>query len=179
MSHMFYDSLYIQHGNCINAFSIIRQSIPVVERATGILSQRYLPSATTFENLSKKSLCSMLGKAHHLIPHACSRSIVQQPYSYCLLEDLSISRLVSLALDLNWNIRRPLVLKELLVFWLGGVQFHEVVALPVWSDVESFQRVLPSDKERSSNDAVVSGAIDRGNTEEVLARGFEPGEQPS
>ncbi len=62
-----------------------------------------------------------------------------------LLEDLAISPLVLLAVDLNWLIPRPLVLDESLVLGLAGVKLGEFVALIVRSDIESRKSLVATD----------------------------------
>ena len=59
---------------------------------------------------------------------------------YRLLENFAISPVVLLAVDIDRLVPRPLVLEELLVFSLAGVELDELVAFPVRSDVKSGQR---------------------------------------
>ena len=90
-----------------------------------------------------------------------------------LLEDLAVSPVILLAIDLDWLVPRPLVLNESLVLGLAGVQLGEFVAFPVGSDIESGKSLVTSNQEGTLDDGVVGNAVDRGSSEEILARCFE------
>jgi hypothetical protein len=77
-----------------------------------------------------------------------------------LLEDLAVSPLVGLAVDIDRLVPGPLVLDELLVLSLGGVKLGELVGLPVWGDVESGDGLLSTDEEGTTDDAVVGDTVD-------------------
>ena len=94
-----------------------------------------------------------------------------------LLEDLAVGPLVGLAVDLNGLVPRPLVLDEGLILGLGGVELGELVGFPVGGDIEGGERLLTTDQEGTTDDAVVGLAIDGASSEEVLARSLETCEE--
>lgn len=94
-----------------------------------------------------------------------------------LLEDLAVGELVRLAVNDKGLVPRPLVLDELAVLGVLGVQLGEGVALVVWGDIESRESLLATDKEGPLDDGVVVRAIDGSTAEEVLAASLETGEE--
>lgn len=105
-----------------------------------------------------------------------------------LLEDLSVSPLVGLALDLNWLLPSPLLVNELLVLGLGRItvdlsvhasyvlkkiadlQLGECVTLSIWGDVKGWKSLLAADEECAGDDRVIALSVNRHATEKVLAR---------
>lgn len=96
---------------------------------------------------------------------------------WTLLEDLAVSPVVGLAVDLNGLVPRPHVVDKLLVLGLGWVELGELVALVVGSNVECRERLLASDDKGATNDRVVGLSVDRAGSEEVLAAGLKTGEE--
>jgi hypothetical protein len=90
-----------------------------------------------------------------------------------LLEDLSVSPLVGLALDGDWLIPSPLVLDKGLVLGLGWVELGELVALEVGSDIKGWEGFLATDDEGTLDDRVVGDSVDGCCAEEVFAAGLE------
>jgi hypothetical protein len=88
---------------------------------------------------------------------------------FCLLEDLTVSKLVLLAIDSNALLPAPGILDELSILRLGGVELDETVALPIGGDVESGNVLLASDNESTLDDGVVVLAVDGSTSEDVLA----------
>jgi hypothetical protein len=102
------------------------------------------------------------------------RSLIAFP-EHRLFEDVTINVGVLLAVDSDGGVPGPLVLDELLVLGVGGVELAEVVALPVRGDLEGGLPVLTTDQEDTADDAVVVLAVDRLSTEQVLAGSLETG----
>src|SRR6266536_2882450 len=96
---------------------------------------------------------------------------------YSLLEDLTISPWILLASNNDWLLPGPLLVDELLVLRLGGVQLGEFVALVVRSNIESWESVLATDDESALDDRVVLDTVDRSTTEDVLAGSLETSEE--
>ena len=94
-----------------------------------------------------------------------------------LLEDFAVSPFIRLTVDGDGLVPRPLVVDELLVLGLLGVELGELVALVVWGDIESRESLVASDEERTLDNRVVGLAIDGSGTENVLAAGLETGEE--
>lgn len=92
---------------------------------------------------------------------------------FCLLEDLTVGKLVHLAVDGDVLLPAPGILDELSVLRLGGVELDELVALPVGGDVESGNVLLTSDDESTLDDRVVVLAVDGSTSEDVLAGTLE------
>jgi hypothetical protein len=90
-----------------------------------------------------------------------------------LLEHLAIRPLVLLPLDLDWFVPAPLIFQVLLILWLGGVKFGELVAFVVRSDVEGGESLIATDEEDTLDDGVIGGAVDGGGPKEILAGCFE------
>ena len=90
-----------------------------------------------------------------------------------LLEHLAICPLVRLSFDFDWLIPAPLVLQELLVFWLGRVKLGELIALKVRGDIKGWESLIPTDEESTLDDGVIAGTINGGTSEDVLAGGLE------
>jgi hypothetical protein len=128
------------------------------DRSTPELAQLHLQPAS----LLTEPLCTT-----HTLQHRRRR----------LLEDLAVRPLVALAVDVNRLVPRPLVLDERLVLGLRGVELGELVGLPVRGDVEGGEGLLAAHHEGTADEAVVARAVDGGRAEEVLARGFEAGEE--
>lgn len=82
-----------------------------------------------------------------------------------------------LALTDDWDVPCPEVFDQLAVFLFGVVELLELVALPVRGDVESGDVLLAANQESTTDEALVVLAIDRGSTEEVLARSLETSEE--
>lgn len=76
-----------------------------------------------------------------------------------LLENLAISPIVSLAVDGDWLIPRPLILEESLILWLGWIELDELIAVNIWSDIESWHGLLTTDHESALDDGIVGSAI--------------------
>jgi hypothetical protein len=94
-----------------------------------------------------------------------------------LLEDLSVSPLVGLAVDSDWLVPTPLVFDERLVLWVGWVELGELVALEVWGNIEGWERFLATDEESTPDDGVVCGSVNGCGTEKVFAAGLESVEE--
>lgn len=94
-----------------------------------------------------------------------------------LLEDLAVSPLVGLSVDLDGLVPRPLVVDKLLVLGVLGVELGELVALIVGSDIEGGDSLLATDDESTLEDGVVALAVDGSTTEDVLAASLETGEE--
>jgi hypothetical protein len=77
-----------------------------------------------------------------------------------LLEHLAVSPGKLLATLDNGLVPRPLVLDELLVLGVLGVELGELVALVVGSDIESGESILAADKENTLDDGGVGLAKD-------------------
>ena len=86
-----------------------------------------------------------------------------------LLEDLAVSPWVGLATNGDWLLPSPLVVDELLILWLGGIELSELVALVVWSDIESWNCILATDDEGTLNNRVICGTVDGSRSEDVLS----------
>lgn len=102
------------------------------------------------------------------------RSLIAFP-EHRLFEDVTINVGVLLAVNSDGSVPGPLVLDELLVLGVGGVELAEFVALPVRGDLEGRLPVLTTDQEDTADDAVVVLAVDRLSTEQVLAGSLETG----
>jgi hypothetical protein len=72
-----------------------------------------------------------------------------------LLEDLAISPWVILSVNSNRLLPGPLLVDELLVLWLGGIELGELIALVVRCDIESWQSLLATDDESTLNNGVI------------------------
>lgn len=94
-----------------------------------------------------------------------------------LLEDLAVGPLVLLAINSDWLVPCPLVVDKLLVLLVLWIELGELVALKVWSDIESCSGVVSTDEESALDDAVVGLAVDRRGTKDVLAASLETGEE--
>lgn len=108
---------------------------------------------------------------HLTISHYHHRSLFSFPFFFlfCLLEDLTVSKLVLLAVDGDALLPAPGVLNELSVLSLGGVELSELVALPVRGDIESGDVLLATDDESTLDNGVVVLAVDGSTSEDVLA----------
>lgn len=93
----------------------------------------------------------------------------------CLLEDLASGVGILLAVDGNGLLPQPLLLKEVLVGSVLGVELLEGVALVVGSDIEDGLELLATDDESTLDDRVVALAIDGGAAEEILAGSLQTG----
>ena len=98
-------------------------------------------------------------------------------WAKCLLEDLSVSPWVLLAVDDKWLLPGPLLVDELAVLSLGGIELGELVGLVVWSDIEASLGVLAADDESSLDDGVVGSSVDGSASEDVLAGSLKTGEE--
>jgi hypothetical protein len=78
----------------------------------------------------------------------------------------------------NRFIPRPRIPNKLLIGLGLGIQFLEVVALPIGRDVKGSHMVVAADKEGPADGAVVVLAEDKETAEEEFAGGFEAGEEP-
>jgi hypothetical protein len=94
-----------------------------------------------------------------------------------LLEHLTIGPLEGLAVDGKGLVPRPLVVDELTVLLLGGVELGELVALVVGSDIESGESLLSADNESTLDDGGVGLAVDGAATKQVLAATLKTGEE--
>lgn len=94
-----------------------------------------------------------------------------------LLEDLAVGPLVGLAVDDKGLVPGPLVVDELAVLGLLGVELGEGVALVVGGDIESGESVLAANNESTLDDGVVALAVDGSTAEDVLAGSLETGEE--
>lgn len=88
---------------------------------------------------------------------------------HSLLEDLTVSPLVRLAVVLDRLIPCPHALDELLVLGLGGVELGELVRLEVRGNVEGRKGLLATDDESTTDGRVVGNTVDGSASEEVLA----------
>ena len=70
-----------------------------------------------------------------------------------------------------------MVVDKFLVLSLGWVKLGELVALIVWSDIESGKSLVATDQECTLDDRVVSLAIDRAASKEILPGSLEAGEE--
>lgn len=95
----------------------------------------------------------------------------------CSLEHLPIRPRVFLPVYRNGHFPRPHVLDELAVLGFGVIEARERVRVDVRRDVERGQGLVPADHERARDHAVVGRAEHGRAAEDVLARGFEAGEE--
>ena len=75
-----------------------------------------------------------------------------------LLEDLAVSPLIGLPIDLDGLIPSPHIVDEFLI--LGGIKLGELVAVYIWSNIESRVSLLAADHEGTLDDRVVSHTVD-------------------
>lgn len=102
---------------------------------------------------------------------------IETSLSNDLLEDLSVSPWVLLAVNDKWLLPGPLLVDELSVLWLAGVKLGELVALIVRGDIESWESLLTTDDESTLDDAVVGGTVDGSTSEDVLAGSLKTSEE--
>ena len=119
---------------------------------------------------------SQLNIIHGINNHS-SPSSSQTLSSVRLLEDLTVGPIIGLAIDGERLVPGPLVVDELLVLGLVGVELGELVTLPVRSDVESGGGVLAADDEGALDNGVVGLAVYGAAAEDVLARGLKTGKE--
>lgn len=110
-------------------------------------------------------------------PFRFSFTFFQDTLIFNLLENTTISKLISLAINNDGDILSPHISDELLVILAGVVELSELVRLPVGSDVEGLGGVLATDEESTLDDGVVVLAVDGGGAEDVLAGSLETGEE--
>jgi hypothetical protein len=90
-----------------------------------------------------------------------------------LLENLSVSPLVGLAVNGDWLIPTPLVFDESLVLGLGWVELGELVALVIGGDIEGWKGFLATNDESTLYDGVIGDSVNRCCAKEVFAASLE------
>lgn len=110
---------------------------------------------------------------HHPHRNFAFRQSIHSKESYDLLEDLAVGEFILFAVDRDGLVPCPLVVDELLVLSLLGVELGELVALVVGGDIESREGLLSTDDEGTLDDGIVALSVDGRGTKDVLAAGLE------
>lgn len=114
---------------------------------------------------------------HQTLAHHCFVHRIIPLLRSHLLEDLAISPLIGLTIDLDWLVPRPLVIYELTVRLLSVVEFSKLVALKVRCDIESRKGLLAANEESALEYAVVADAVHGDGAKEVFAGGLKACEE--
>jgi len=77
-----------------------------------------------------------------------------------LFEDLAVSPLVSLTIDSDGLVPRPLIIDECPILSLAGVELGEFVAFPVWGNVKGREGLVTTDQECTLDGRIIGDSID-------------------
>ncbi|KAH3662050.1 hypothetical protein OGAPHI_006231 [Ogataea philodendri] len=135
------------------------------ERLISPLANRLHRQSSTQDGQIKKLSCSRTSK----------RILLSKLPSAQLFEHLTVDNFLAVVR----LVPSPHVLNELLVLWLGWVQFGERVRFPIWSNIESWNSILASDKESTNNTVVVVLSVNNGRTKQVFGGSGQSVEETS
>jgi hypothetical protein len=94
-----------------------------------------------------------------------------------LFEDVAILPGKLLAITGHWNIPGPQILDYFAVRLTGVVKFLELIAFPIWCDIECREVLRAAGHEGTTDNAVIILTIYGGSTKKEFARSLKAGEE--